>query len=83
MSGIVKEYSLLLKDIIMTLTKTQFLCVQPKTEYAREKFDSYMDKLHSCRIVIDREQTYVLASITNRYSFEMGKEYDENWEVIK
>ncbi len=83
MSGLVKEYSLLLKDIIMTLTKTQFLCVQPRTEYAREKFDSYMDKLHSCRIVIDREQTYVLASITNRYSFEMGKEYDENWEIIK
>ena len=83
MSGLVKEYSLLLKDIIMTLTKTQFVCVQPKTEYAREKFDSYMDKLHSCRIVIDREQTYVLASITNRYSFEMGKEYDENWEIIK
>ena len=83
MSGLVKEYSLLLKDIIMTLTKTQFLCVQPKTEYAREKFDSYMDKLHSCRIVIDKEQTYVLASITNKYSFEMGKEYDENWEVIK
>ena len=83
MSGLVKEYSLLLKDIIMTLTKTQFVCVQPKTEYAREKFDSYMDKLHSCRIVIDKEQTYVLASITNRYSFEMGKEYDENWEVIK
>ena len=83
MSGLVKEYSLLLKDIIMTLTKTQFVCVQPKTEYAREKFDSYMDKLHSCRIVIDKEQTYVLASITNKYSFEMGKEYDENWEVIK
>ena len=83
MSGLVKEYSLLLKDIIMTLTKTQFVCVQPKTEYAREKFDSYMNKLHSCRIVIDKEQTYVLASITNKYSFEMGKEYDENWEIIK
>ena len=83
MSGLVKEYSLLLKDIIMTLTKQQFLCVQPKTEYARERFDGLMDKLHSCRVVIDREQTYVLASITNRYSFEMGKEYDENWEIIK
>ena len=83
MSGLVKEYSLLLKDIIMTLTTTQFVCVLPKTEYAREKFDSYMDKLHSCRIVIDKEQTYVLASITNKYSFEMGKEYDENWEIIK
>jgi len=83
LSGLVKEYSLLLKDIIMTLTKTQFVCVQPKTEYAREKFDSYMDKLHSCRVVINKEQTYVLASITNRYSFEIGKEYDENWEVVK
>ena len=83
MSGLVKEYSLLLKDIIMTLTKTQFVCVQPKTEYALERFEGLMDKLHSCRVVIDREQTYVLASITNKYSFEMGKEYDENWEVIK
>ena len=83
MSGLVKEYSLLFKDIIMTLTKTQFVCVQPKTEYAFEKFDSYMDKLHSCRVVIDKEQTYVLASITNKYSFEMGKEYDEHWEIIK
>ena len=83
MSGLVKEYSLLLKYLIMTLTKTQFVCVQPKTEYAREKFDSYMNKLHSCRIVIDKEQTYVLASITNKYSFEMGKEYDEHWEIIK
>ena len=83
MSGLVKEYSLLLKDIIMTLTKTQFVCVQPKSEYALEKFDSYMNKLHSCRIVIDKEQTYVLASITNKYSFEMGKEYDEHWEIIK
>ena len=83
MSGLVKEYSLLLKDIIMTLTKTQFVCVQPKTEYALERFEGLMDKLHSCRVVIDREQTYVLASITNRYSFEMGKEYDENWEIIK
>ena len=67
----------------MTLTKQQFLCVKPKTEYALERFEGLMDKLHSCRVVIDREQTYVLASITNRYSFEMGKEYDENWEVIK
>ena len=83
MSGLVKEYSLLLKDIIMTLTKTQFVCVQPKSEYALEKFDSYMNKLHSCRVVIDKEQTYVLASITNKYSFEMGKEYDEHWEIIK
>ena len=83
MSGLVKEYSLLLKDIIMTLTKTQFVCVQPKTEYALERFEGLMDKLHSCRVVIDREQTYVLASITNKYSFEMGKEYDEHWEIIK
>ena len=67
----------------MTLTKTQFVCVQPKTTYAREKFDSYMNKLHSCRVVIDKEQTYVLATNTNNYSFEMDKEYDEHWEIIK
>jgi len=42
-----------------------------------------MDQLHSCRVVQESEDNYVLSSITNRYSFEMKKINDQNWEVIK
>ena len=63
--------------------KQQFLCVQPRTTHAYERFDGLMDKLHSCKILEEKEQTYVLSSITNRYSFEMRKVFDKNWEVIK
>ena len=65
------------------ITKTKFVTVQPKSEHAKERFVVSMDQLHSCRIVKESEDNYVLASITNRYSFEMKKINDQNWEVIK
>ena len=80
MSGLSKEYSDVINDLIM---KQQFICVQPRTTQALNRFDNDMDKLHSCKILEEREQSYVLSSITNRYSFEMRKEFDRNWEVIK
>ena len=63
--------------------KQQFICVQPRTTEALNRFDTDMDRIHSCKILEEREQSYVLSSITNRYSFEMRKEFDRNWEVIK
>ncbi len=80
MSGLIKEYSAVIKDFIM---KQQFICVQPRTGDAQYRFDTDMDKLHSCRIMQEDESKYVLSSITERYSFEMRKGYDKNWEVIK
>jgi hypothetical protein len=65
------------------ITKTKFVTVQPKSKGAKERFVGYMDQLHSCRIVQESEDNYILASITNRYSFEMKKINDQNWEVIK
>ena len=65
------------------ITNTKFVTVQPKSEHAKERFVGSMDQLHSCRIVKESEDNYVLASITNRYSFEMKKINDQNWEVIK
>ena len=65
------------------ITKTKFVTVQPKSEHAKERFVGSIDQLHSCRIVQESEDNYILASITNRYSFEMKKINDQNWEVIK
>ena len=65
------------------ITKNKFVTVQPKSKSAKERFAGFMDQLHSCRIVQESEDNYILASITNRYSFEMKKINDQNWEVIK
>ncbi len=65
------------------ITKTKFVTVQPKSEIAKERFCGSMDQLHSCRVIRESEDNYTLSSITNRYSFEMKKINDHNWEVIK
>ena len=51
------------------ITKTKFVTVQPKSEHAKQRYAGSMDQLHSCRIVEESEDNYILASITNRYSF--------------
>ena len=48
-----------------------------------EKFDCYMNRLHSCSVTKEDVHTYYLSSITDKYSFELNKEFDKNWEVIK
>ena len=65
------------------ITKTKFVTVQPMSEHAKQRFAGSMDQLHSCRVIEESEDNYVLSSITNRYSFEMKKINDHNWEVIK
>ncbi len=65
------------------ITKTKFVTVQPKSDHAKQRFAGRMDHLHSCRILEESEDNYILASITNRYSFKMKKINDQNWEVIK
>ena len=65
------------------ITKTKFVTVQPKSEMAKDRFAGCMDSFHSCKVVEEDEEKYVLSSISNRYSFEMKKVNDQNWEVIK
>ena len=65
------------------ITKTKFVTVQPKSEMAKDRFVGCMDFFHSCKVVEEDEEKYVLSSISNRYSFEMKKVNDQNWEVIK
>ena len=54
-----------------TATKTEFLCVKPRTMDAQDIFNNDMDKLHSCRVVNRKNGKVILSSISNRYDFEM------------
>ena len=66
-----------------TAIKTEFICVKPKSIEAEYRFEHDMYKLHSCRVVNRENGKVSLASITNRYSFEMFEGGDDHWEIIK
>ncbi len=65
-----------------TAIKTEFLCVKPRTDYAREIFEQYMSKLHSCRVIKRERGRVYLDSISNRYSFDIFECNDDDWEII-
>jgi len=64
-------------------TKTEFLCVKPKSKKAKNRFANMMNSLHSCRVEKREDGKLFLASISDRYFFWMNEQNDENWELIK
>ena len=66
-----------------TAIKTEFICVKHKSTEAEDRFEHDMYKLHSCRVVNRKNGKVSLASITDRYSFEMFEGGDDHWEIIK
>tara|TARA_Y100000590_G_C15551246_1_gene950993 strand:- start:62 stop:256 length:195 start_codon:yes stop_codon:yes gene_type:complete len=63
--------------------KKEFICVNPRSSTAKDRFINMMDKLHSCRVDSRSGGRVQLSSISNRYSFEMFEGGDDHWEVIK
>jgi hypothetical protein len=63
--------------------KPKFICVQPKSTKAKNRFHNMMDQLHSCKVEQETDDKMFLSSITGRYHFWMNKTNDNNWQVIK
>jgi hypothetical protein len=63
--------------------KPKFVCVEPRTSKAKNRFYNLMNELHSCRVEQETDDQMFLASITGKYHFWMNKTNDENWSVIK
>lgn len=66
-----------------TALKTEFICVQPRTRKAKNRFANEMNGLHSCRVERKQDGKMFLASISGKYFFWMNETSDDNWEVIK
>lgn len=66
----------------MTTMKSEFLCVQPKTSKAKNRFANEMHSLHSCRVEKREDGKVFLASINGRYFFWINEQSDDHWEVI-
>ncbi len=67
----------------MTTMKTEFLCVQPKTSKAKNRFANEMYNLHSCRVEKREDGKIFLASINGRYFFWINEREDDHWSIIK
>jgi len=69
--------------ISMKALKTEFICVSPKTSEAKEVFESYMYKLHSCKVKERKNGLMRLESISGKFFFWMNESDDMNWKIIK
>jgi len=63
--------------------KPKFICVQPKSSKAKNRFANLMNQLHSCKVEQETEDKMFLTSITGKYHFWMQKQNDDNWLIIK
>jgi len=73
------------KHIMATMkaSKTEFICVKPKSSKAKNRFANMMNKLHSCRVEKRENGKVFLSSISGKYFFWMNESVDDHWEVIK
>ncbi len=76
-------YFPLLLTMSFSKVKTEFICVQPRSRIAHDRFNNDMSRLHSCKVVKREHGKVFLDSISKRYSFEMFEGNDDHWEVIK
>ena len=65
-----------------TKTKTEFICVRPKSKKAKNRFANLMHGLHSCRVEQRKDGQVFLASINGNYHFWMSEFTDDHWERI-
>ena len=63
--------------------KKEFIYVKPRTSRASERFENYMDRLHSRRVDERKNGKVFLSSITERYSFCINEAEDDHWEIVK
>jgi len=64
--------------------KRKIVAVDPISEIAQERFEFYMDSLHSC--YVDKEDdggNLYLTSVNKKYKFVINKKDDQNWKLIK
>ena len=68
---------------MITKTKTEFICVKPKSKKAKNRFANLMNNLHSCRIEKREDGKMFLASISGNYLFWMSECNDDHWDIVK
>lgn len=63
--------------------KTKFICVSPVSFKAKVEFSDLMDQLHSCRVILEKDNKVFLESLNKSHQFWMDLIEDKNWKVVK
>lgn len=63
-------------------SKTEFVCIQPKNEKAKDIFNVFFKQLHSCQVLKKVDNNKYVKSIAGDYYFWIY-ENDKNWNLIK
>jgi len=63
--------------------KAQFITIQPKTEEAKELFNTDMRQLHSCKVLKKENNQILLNPIAGNLKFWVKEQDDKNWMIIK
>lgn len=66
-----------------TKIKRKIVTIDPISKLAKERFEDYMDGLHSCYIDDEVNEVLYLTSVNKKYKFTMHKKKDINWKLIK
>ena len=63
--------------------KKEFICVNPKSNKAKNRFANMMDSLHSCVVEQRKDGKLFLASINQKYFFWIPENGDDHWQIVK
>lgn len=66
----------------MKKKKTRIL-VEPISPHAKDRFDSLMDKIHTCKIDFESDDELYVQSANSNYYFVIQKPQDLHWKILK
>lgn len=67
----------------MIKVKKKFVCVQPKTEKAKELFEYSMLGLQSCEVLTQVKNIYLVKPIRANFTFFLPVDGDDDWAIEK
>ncbi len=63
-------------------SKSEFICIEPKTEDSKFMFETTFKNLHSCKVIKKLDHSMYVKSIAGDFYFWIHKD-DKNWNLIK
>ena len=67
----------------MKTSKTEFICVKPKSSKAKNRFVNIMNSFHAMEVEQETDDKLFLVSINRMYCTWVPKTGNEHWEIVK
>jgi hypothetical protein len=66
----------------MEKKKTRVL-IEPISDLAKDRFETLMCMLHTCKIDHETNEQLFLSSVNENYRFVVQKQNDSHWKIVK